>query len=415
MIKNKIGVKILIFTLLVFMALISIVSAQEENDYNVTAKESFKDANAYMIEFLAINASYFENWKGAFIDPKPIELYDISGKKLYYQFSVYKSNKVIGKIDVCADKTLGSSVNAFEFDPEPYKAAEAKEKSKEISKERYPNGKIESTIMVVYSYPSIGAMTVVKDKTTGKKYRIFVDAYTLEEVQDKPATETEPGVWSMYEYSSENGMDNNIKDWQESVQLTDNIEQLATKKGIDINLPVTEENMKKLGLAITKNMKTMTVSATTVYPPSKSLSVPKIGQENNVFCGPASIQMVATYEKLKPLETQSKIYHNKYSGGRPDEVGGLSAPGVKDYCKYVLNKWNTEDLNKGEFSKTTVKNEIYNGRPYISAIPGHFRVCKGYSDLGYAFYISINDPKPIGKGSTRLETYGKEVAHVYVK
>lgn len=316
---------------------------------------------------------------------------------------------------MCADKTLGPSVNAFEFNPEPYKAAEAMKKSKEIAKGRFPTGKIKSTNLVVYSYPSIGAMTVVKDKIAGVEYRIFVDAYTLDEVEDKPATETEPGVWSVYEMKLENGVEVNLKDWDKSNQLTKYIEQAADKKGIDINLPVTEENMKKLSLPITENMKTMTVSATTVYPPSKSLSVPVIGQENSVFCGPASIQMVASYEKLKPLETQSKIYHNKHSGGRADEVGGLSAPGVRDYCIYVLNKGNTEDLNKGQFSKTTVKNEICNGRPYISAISGHFRVCRGYNDLGYTFYLSINDPKPYGKGSTRLETYGTELIHVYVK
>lgn len=80
------------------------------------------------------------------------------------------------------------------FDPEPYKAAEAIKKSIEIAKSEYSDGKIKSTNLVVYSYPSIGAMTVVKDKTTGKEYRVFVDAYSLNEVEDKPATETKPGV-----------------------------------------------------------------------------------------------------------------------------------------------------------------------------------------------------------------------------
>lgn len=64
-------------------------------------------------------------------------------------------------------------------------------KSIEIAKNEYPDGEIKSTIMVVYDYPEIGAMTVVKDKTTGDEYRIFVDAYSLNEVEDKPATKTE--------------------------------------------------------------------------------------------------------------------------------------------------------------------------------------------------------------------------------
>jgi len=64
------------------------------------------------------------------------------------------------------------------------------DKSIEIAKNNYPTGVIKSTQMVVYSYPNIGAMTVVKDKTTGKEHRIFVDVFTLEMVQDKPATAT---------------------------------------------------------------------------------------------------------------------------------------------------------------------------------------------------------------------------------
>lgn len=40
-------------------------------------------------------------------------------------------------------------------------------KSIEVANKEYPDGKIKSTQMVVYSYPSIGAMTVVKDKTSG--------------------------------------------------------------------------------------------------------------------------------------------------------------------------------------------------------------------------------------------------------
>ncbi|WP_440946862.1 hypothetical protein ACSAZL_00780 [Methanosarcina sp. T3] len=57
-----------------------------------------------MINYIATDAPYFENWTGASIDSKPLELYDPTGQKLYYQFSVYKDNKLIGIIDIGADK-----------------------------------------------------------------------------------------------------------------------------------------------------------------------------------------------------------------------------------------------------------------------------------------------------------------------
>ncbi len=90
MIKNKIGIGIILLTMLVGITLIPSVSAQKEDNYSVTAEEAFKHANANMISFIAAKAPNFENWAGASIDPKPIELYDINGQKLFYQFSVYK-------------------------------------------------------------------------------------------------------------------------------------------------------------------------------------------------------------------------------------------------------------------------------------------------------------------------------------
>jgi hypothetical protein len=191
--KTKMVFTIMLLELVVFAPAVS----AQENDYSVTTEKAFEHANANMINFIIGNAPGFENWKGASVDPKPLELYDINGQKLFYQFSAYKAKKLIGTIDVCADETLGPSINDIVFDPEPYKAAEAMKKSKEIAKKNYPTGQIKSTFMVVYSYPSIGAMTIVKDKTSGVDHRIFVDAYTLDEVKDKPATEKELGVWSM--------------------------------------------------------------------------------------------------------------------------------------------------------------------------------------------------------------------------
>lgn len=64
---------------------------------------------AHMIQFIMTNTTGFENWTGASIDSKPVELYDINGQKLFYQFSVYKNTNLIGRIDIGANKTLGQT------------------------------------------------------------------------------------------------------------------------------------------------------------------------------------------------------------------------------------------------------------------------------------------------------------------
>jgi hypothetical protein len=120
--KKKFGIGTLLFAmLLVCVLLVPAVSAQG-NDYSVTAEKAFEHANAQMIHFIATNTDGFGSWIGASIDPKPLELYDPAGQKLYYQFSVYKNSNLIGRIDIGADKKLGQSVQLVELDPKPFDA-----------------------------------------------------------------------------------------------------------------------------------------------------------------------------------------------------------------------------------------------------------------------------------------------------
>jgi hypothetical protein len=242
MIRNKIGTRVMLLAVfLVAVALVPAVNAQNENNYSVTEEVAFEHANAQIINFISSDTE-FEGWKGASIDPKALELYDPNGQKLYYQFSVYKNNSLIGRVDVGANKILGQSIQVIERTPVLYNTTEAMNESIETARSEYSDGEIKSTEIVVYSYPSIGAMTVIKDRASGNEHRIFVDAYTLEIIPDRPATETEPGIWSVFDRRLKNGVEENLKSWQASDQFTKSIEQEVASKGICISVPVTLDN-----------------------------------------------------------------------------------------------------------------------------------------------------------------------------
>jgi hypothetical protein len=382
------------------MALIPAVSAQEEKDYSVTAEEAFKHANAHMISFIATNTSGFENWTGASIDSKPLELYDPTGQKLYYQFSVLKNKTLIGIIDIAADKRLGQTVQLVLFEPKPFDATTAMNKSREIAKNEYPEGEIKSTQMVVYDYPIVGAMTIVKDKTTGVEHRIFVDAYTLEKVEDKPATETEPGIWSIYEQRLKNGIDNNLRHWQKSDELAKSIEQAAVNKGVSINAAVTEENIKKLSADITKSRTDVEVDlGATVY-----------AQITSYYCAPATAKMLTKYYNDESPH-QTTIY---------EMMNGVAPNGVT-YPNQLLYYRSSNGMNKPDsFSTDTVSfagamNEINNGRPFASGVPGHVRMCRGYKISGSNEYLRIGDPNPIYFCVPYWEAFGSENKRIYVR
>ncbi|AAM30098.1 C39 family peptidase [Methanosarcina mazei] len=401
MIKNKIGIGSLILAImLIGMALIPAVSAQKEDNYSVTAEEAFKHANAQMINFIATNTSGFENWTGASIDSKQLELYDPTGQKLYYQFSVYKNKTLIGIIDIAADKRLGQTVQLVLFEPKPFDATTVMNKSIEIAKNEYPDGKIKSTQMVVYDYPLVGAMTIVKDKITGDEHRIFVDAYTLDVVPDKPATETEPGIWSIYEQRLKNGIENNIKHWQKSDELVKSIEQAAATKGVSINAAVTEENIKKLSADITKSRTDVEVDlGATVY-----------AQITSYYCAPATAKMLTKYYNDESPH-QTTIY---------EMMNGVAPNGVYNseqllyyHSSSGLNKPNSYVEDSINFEEAT--NEIDNGRPFKSGVTGHARMCRGYKISGSDEYLRIGDPNPVYFRIPYWEAFGSEVDRIYVR
>lgn len=281
---RKPGIRTLLFAvLLAGMVQTPAVSAEVETNYSVTVEEAFELANAHTASYIESGFPAFNEWEEAAIDPEPLELYDPSGQKLYYQFSVYKDNKLIGIIDIGADKRLGQAVQLVEFDPCQFNVTKAMEKSIELAKKEYPDGEIQSTRMVVYSYPRIGAITVVKNNTTGDKHRIIVDVYTLDVVEDKPATETQPGVWSIYERRLKNGIDENLKNWHESEQLVKSMKQEAAKNRSNVSVPVAEENTEEMN----NNPAAMSTTA------DKVPNGPASGQENSSLHGVASVQMIA--------------------------------------------------------------------------------------------------------------------------
>jgi hypothetical protein len=388
--KTKIAFTIM---LLMLVAFVPAVSAQG-NDYSITTEKALEHANAYILAFIATAADDFGKWEGASIDPKPMELYDINGQKLYYEFSVYKNSNLIGRIDIGADKTLGSSLRRIEIDPKPYNAAEVMRKSIETSKNSYPTGEIKSTKMVVYDYPKIGAMTTVKDKTTGVEHRIFADAYTLDAISDKPATEKANGVWSMYEQVVKNKADENLKDWQKSDQLTKSVEQQANDVGININVPATGEDIKKLSNKLSANSKIiLSASSSSRYWLS---TVPLYHQEKAYYCIPATAQMIAAYWGYS--YTQYNIY--KKMGGINGDTTGIYPQ--KAAAWYVLSRNSgglgaTRSYLSSDLSFSKAKKEIDYGRPFSSHTRYHCRAGIGYwvfsDSSGTHYSIYINDPE----------------------
>ena len=64
--------------------------------FYVDEDTAWMHATVYLTQFVADELPGLEDWDGAQVEKKPVTVYDIHGKKLFYEFPVTKDGKAIG-------------------------------------------------------------------------------------------------------------------------------------------------------------------------------------------------------------------------------------------------------------------------------------------------------------------------------
>jgi hypothetical protein len=121
-----------------------------------------------------VNEVYgFEGWGGAELGKKPLEIYDLNGQLLFYEYDVTQGDMPVGSIKTSASKIIGSAVPQIQLVARRWDADNALAKAKEEVLKRYPNAKITGTELVCYSYPKIGVKVDMDDPGSGAGSMIF--------------------------------------------------------------------------------------------------------------------------------------------------------------------------------------------------------------------------------------------------
>ncbi len=341
-----------------------------ENNY-VGIEKARKHANIALLEFVAEGSPGLKgtDWKGAVINPDPLTIYDINGKKLFYQFSVEKDGKSVGSIKTSASKVLGSLIVTIGLKPLALDSDAALQMAKKNAKENYKDSEITSTTLVSYSYPKIGIMVQLRDLKTNKEQRMFVDAYDYSIIPDRMPKDNEPGVWSFYESIPEEEKVKRISAW--------------------------EENDKKFGeLAVKKLSNEINSSNPLVTTQSfKTLGVNLFAQEQDNYCAPAVGQMIANYYGVSHTQT--------YIAGRMWTTStGTNVSGMLNYYQNDLHKSNSNAYSVVWQDMVDVINA---GLPFANLISTvHVRTVAGYDTYAYN-RLYILDPYPVNQGDIYWE------------
>lgn len=370
------------------------VHSTDEHSYVVSEEKALEHATVYMLDAVLTHTPGLEEWRGAMVNPKPLIIYDINGKKLFYEFSVEKNGKMVGRIKASASAELGPSVYTLAIGPRPWNASTAIEKAEELAQQKYDE-EITAAKLVCYSYPRIGVMVTFADQPeTGKNHRMIIDAGDYSIVPDKKPEAEGIGVWSLYESIPEEENSQRIAEWERNDKIVSSVTEKAKSLGIEdlTGRTLSEEELKSLEEQIGGDRNQVV------------LGVPLYGQTNGVRCCVASAQMIAKWYFVTHTQDhiagvmgcgdgslcspdQELLY---YKGARPDGLG--KAGSYTDYSPTF-----------GE-----AKKEINHARPFRSGIHDHCRVCIGYRT--YPNQLRINDPWPVNQGDAYWE-YWNGVIH----
>jgi hypothetical protein len=201
------------------MGSILVVGASGD-DYSVESfyvdeDTAWMHARVYLTQFVADELSGLEDWDGAQVEKKPVTVYDIHGKKLFYEFPVTKDGAAIGEIEIAASKVLGTSLCRVILSP-PMNRENAAQKAIEVAEKEYPDYKMQSTKPVCYSYPKEGVMVALAKPGAKEEKTVIIDVYFSSVVPLKePKEEGELGAWSIYDKIPAEERAKRIEQWNE--------------------------------------------------------------------------------------------------------------------------------------------------------------------------------------------------------
>lgn len=218
--------------------------------WDISPQEAYRVSNAIRVHHMADGMYGLEDWPKATLDPNPEIIYDMNGKRLYYDFFVINSSGIIGSMRVSANKTLGYSIKTLGSGSYLEYYETTMKKVKDIVSEKYPNKEIISIKVVYYCASLMGISATLRDTSTGEENNIIIDLDSFEEIPknrtcsrlDLPENRT----YTSLNLTSKEFMERNLIKWEIDVELADKIEQIAAESNIDISKPISEKDLKEL-------------------------------------------------------------------------------------------------------------------------------------------------------------------------
>ena len=333
------------------------------------------------------------NWLTAGVQKEPIQIFDINGSILFFDFAVKKGTEILGYVRAGADKVLGFPRIAYEMGPRPWDFDVAVKKLTPRVRKEYPNWKILGNKLVCYSYPKLGVMFEAVNER-GEASRLIFDVADFSLIPEKPPRAPVEGAYAWSFYGS----------------LTEDIRKTSLKRFDQFDkwrLEVPESLRKEIRAARTllgyvekikwpsKRRGSKQLQYCTHYDynePRSHHSFVLHAQQRNDYCAVATCQMILCYYRYYYSQDQiaPALGYSPGSGCPSDQ-----SPGYKQLsCKHLDATYDSSPTWE------KARDQIDALHPLKSGISHHARACAGYSYVWWLFggitekKLYIYDPWP---------------------
>lgn len=306
------------------------------------------------------------------LQPKALEIFDLNGQALFYDFSIMQGRTVVGTIRAAANSTIGAPVVSIRLGAHKWDLDTAKGRIAEIVRKKFSKLAVKDTVLICYSYPKIGLLvSLASDK---EERQLVFDISDFSIIPDKPEKEGTEGAfcWSFLGSINKRSVPARRKRYDAAAGLAKKVFGKEYGPGIFriTNLAVVAD-LSKLVLKTRTEKK---LQFCTHYRHDETGSHHCFilhAQQVNDYCSVATCQMILCYYRY--YYAQNEIAPSLgYSAG-----GGCPADVSAGYEALSNNHLNATFDNSATWAEA--RDQINLLQPMKSGVPGHARAIAGYS------------------------------------
>ncbi len=354
----------------------------------ISKEEAFANALIEGAKFILSESKEIRKQNKTVLNPKALEIYDINGKLLFYDFAITSGKNQTGTLRAAANKAIGTPVVSIRLGPQKWNLETAKRKISEILKKKFSKYKVKGTRLVCYSYPKIGLqVNLTKDKESRS---VIFDISDYAVIPEKPRKDNIEGsyAWSFLDSIDRKSVPSRLKRYKKLNDLTKKV----FKKDYGIAIYKISDlykvaDLAKISLKL-RNEKKLKFCTHYRYDETGSHHCFILhAQQVNDYCSVATCQMILCYYR----------YYYSQNDIAPD-LGYSSGSGCPPDVSAGYETLSNNHLNCSFDSSPTwneARDQINLLQPMKSGVPGHARAIAGYSTSNYIILSSPTADKKL--------------------